>query len=166
MLCNRTIRGKMAEKEAWRLHMESTQVSQYKIGPFEYEEAVECIKKYALALTNLGLSKRFAISPTPIPVVGYENGRRTHYQVILTDRCPDEPKPEGLTAVQIEAAESAGYAKSKTTYYEAFGRRMTIGKWAEAVGVSRATLKARIDADLNMEEAITQIALKKAAFWG
>lgn len=143
--------------------MKAARVSQYKIGPFEYDEAVECIKKYALALTNLGLNSRFTISPTPHPVTGYENGKTTHYQVILTDKRPDEPKPEGLTALQIRTAESSGYAKPKTTYYEAFGQRMTLGKWAAVAGVTRPTLKSRIDAGLTMEEAITQIALKRAA---
>lgn len=143
--------------------MKTARAHQHKIGPFEYDEAVECIEKYALALTNLGLSKRFTVSPRPHPVVGYENGRRTHYQVILTDKRPDDPKPEGLTALRIEAAESAGYAKPRVTYYEAFGQRMTLGKWAVAAGVSRPTLKSRIDAGLTMEEAITQAVTKKTA---
>lgn len=143
--------------------MKTSHVSQYKIGPFEHDEAVECIKNYALALTNLGLSKRFSVDPTPHPVVGYENGKRTHYQVILIDKRPDEPKPQGLTAFKIKAAESTGYAKRKTTYYVAFGQRMSLNKWAKAADVSRFTLKSRLNAGLSMEEALTQIALKRAA---
>lgn len=145
-----------------RFHVKTTQAHQCKIGPFEYDEAVECIKKYALALTNLGLNGRFVISPRPHPVVSYENGRRIHYQIILTDKHPDEPKPEGLTTLNIMAAESAGYTKPRVTYYEAFGQRMTLGKWAVAAGVSRPTLKSRIDAGLTMEEAITQLVTKRA----
>jgi hypothetical protein len=151
--------------------MGSANTSEYKIGPFEYGEAVSLIKKYALALTNLGLSHRFSVLPSPQPVMEYEkrrDGRRgrffVHHQVVIVDRFPDEPKPEGLTTLDIRAAEAEGYRQKKprTTYYEALGQSMTIGKWAEAVGVSRATLKARIDAGMTMEEAITQIALKKA----
>lgn len=151
--------------------METEKVSEYKIGPFEYDEAVGLIKKYALALTNLGLHKRFTISPSPHPVKEVEHGnngrgkgrRHFYYQVVLVDHCPDEPKPAGLTTLKIRTAEAAGYTPPKTKYYEAFGQRMSLNQWAKATGVSRPTLKSRIDAGLTMEEAVTQIALKKAS---
>lgn len=140
------------------------------IGPFEYDEAVECINKFALALTNLGLSSRFTVAPAPHRIVGSgrhamrdEGHERKLYQVILVDRRPDEPYPRGLTALQITAAEAKGYTKPKVKQYEAFGETKNLNQWAKAVGVSWPTLKSRIDAGMTMEEALTQIALRKAA---
>ncbi len=134
--------------------MKTARVSTHKIGSFEYDEAIEHIKKFALALTNLGLQKRFSILPNPYSV------GHGFYQIILLDNRPDEPKPEGLTALEIRTAETKGYARPRAHYYEAFGQRKTLGKWAEVAGVSRPTLKTRIDAGMTMEEAITDVALK------
>jgi hypothetical protein len=146
-------------------------VREQSIGPFEYGEAVDHIRQYALALTNLKLNNRFTVLPTPRPVVEIEKrwdnkqGRRQrYYQVILVDRKPGEPLPEGLTALQIKAAEAQGYEKKrKVIHYDAFGQSMTLPQWAKVAGVSRPTLKSRLDAGMTMEEAITQIALKRAA---
>lgn len=140
------------------------------IGPFEYDDAVDLIRKFALALTNLGLNGRFSMMPTPRRIVENEkraDGRRGRtqifYQIILVDKQPDEPYPEGLTALQIATAESRGYQEPKVKHYTAFGESMTLNQWAKAVGVTWPTLKSRIDAGMTMEEAITQIALKKVS---
>lgn len=138
--------------------MGATRVSEHKIGPFDYDEAKECIIRFAVALTNLGLQKRFSLRPEP-QSVGHG-----FYQIVLLDKYPDKPKPASLTTLQIKVAEQAGYAKPKTTqYYEAFGERKTLGKWADVADVARTTLKARIDAGMTMEEAITDIALARSA---
>jgi hypothetical protein len=99
--------------------MAGAETSEYTIGPFSYDDAVETIRKYALALTNLGLNKRFVMDASPRPVTEYEKrwdgkkGRKiTCYQAVLLDKCPDQPKPRGLTALQIKAAEDRGYKKS------------------------------------------------------
>ena len=141
------------------------------IGPFEYEEAVNCIKRFALALTNLGLNNRFTVEAFPQRIA--RSGRwhefeeeREHalYQVILVDRHPDKPIPSGLTTLRIRAAENQGYKKnSQVKQYEAFGEFKNLNQWAKAVGVTWPTLKSRIDAGMTMEEALTQIALKKAS---
>lgn len=150
--------------------MNSKAYREHKIGPFEYDEAVDYIKKFALALTNLGLHKRFSISSAPRPIADrdmnakLDSGRaRTYYQVVLIDKRPHEPSPEGLTLPQIHAAEKAGYAEPKVKHYEALGQKMTLNQWAKAVGVSYPTLKSRIQAGKTMEEAITEIAMKKAS---
>ena len=135
--------------------MKTERTSEYKIGPFTWDESLECIQKFARALTNLKLDRRFSINGTP------QKLGHGFYQVILIDKKPGEPKPEGLTTLHIHAAEKAGYAKPKVTYYNAFGQRMTLGKWAEVAGVTRPTLKARLDAGMTVEEAITDVALKR-----
>jgi len=136
--------------------MKVERIAEHKIGPFTRDEAIECIQKFALALTNLRLNGRFSIVSTP-QSVGHN-----FYQVILRDRNPDKPKPEGLTSLHIRQAENSGYAKPRVTHYNAFGQRMTLGKWAQVAGVSRPTLKARLDAGMTVEEAITDIALKRS----
>lgn len=137
--------------------MKPERMSEHKMGPYTHDEAVECIQNFAIALKNLGLNRRFSVAAAP-QSVGHG-----FYQVILFDKNPDEPKPEGLTTLHIQRAEKAGYAKPRTTYYDAFGQRMTLGAWAQVAGVSRPTLKARIDAGMTVEEAITAIALKKSS---
>lgn len=145
-------------------------VREQRIGPFEYDEAVECIQRFALALTNLGLGGRFTVAPTPLRITG--SGRHTlrdtgheHalYHVILLDKRPGDPYPKNLTALQIVAAENEGHTKPKVKQYEAFGERKNLNQWAKAVGVSWPTLKSRIEAGMTMEEALTQIALKKSS---
>lgn len=140
------------------------------IGPFEYDEAIDCIKKFALALTNLGLGDRFAVAPTPRRIVGSgrhalrdEGHEHALYHVTLIDRQPDKPYPEGLTTLQIVAAGNQGYEKPKVKQYTAFGETKNLNQWAKAVGVTRPTLKSRIDAGMTMEEALTQIAVKKTS---
>lgn len=130
--------------------------SEHKMGPFAWDEALECIEQFAIALTNLGLNRRFTIRPTP-QSVGHG-----FYQLVLLDKEPDKPKPEGLTTLHIRTAQKAGYAKPKTKHYNAFGQRMTLNKWAQVAGTTWPTLKSRIDAGMSMEEAITDIALKKS----
>lgn len=136
--------------------MRSSGMSEHKMGPFAWDEAIECIQKFARALTNLKLNSRFSIDPVPQPL------GHNFYQIVLLDRQPDKPKPEGLTTLHIRAAENAESARPKTKYYDAFGQRMSLNKWAQVTGVSWPTLKARIDAGMTMEEAITEIALKNA----
>lgn len=150
--------------------MSADSVSEYGIGPYDYDEAVAAIQKFAMALTNLGLANRFAIAPTPRSIIEYEkrsdgNRGRKHiyFQAILIDKCPHLPKPEGLTALGIRQAESQGYKQPKVKQYEAFGERKTLNQWAKVAGTSWPTLKSRIDAGMTMEEAITDIALKKSA---
>lgn len=144
--------------------MAASRVSEYKIGPFEYDEARRLVIEFSLALTNLGLTERFCIEGTPRSCVEYEGSQRNiYYHVVLRDKQPDQPKPKGLSTLDIKLAQAAGYTKGKVTHYEAFGKRLTMTQWAKAAGVTRPTLKSRIDAGLTMEEAITQIALKKAA---
>lgn len=141
------------------------------IGPFEYDEAVSCIKKFALALTNLGINDRFTVAPVPRPVLERERRRdgkagrkEVYYQVILVDKRPDEPSPEGLTVLQIADAEAQGYMRPRSRqYHDAFGQRKTLNQWAKAVGVTYPTLKSRIDKGMTVEEAVTEIAIKKAA---
>ncbi len=149
--------------------------SEYKIGPFDYDDAKHHIKKYALALTNLGLGNRFSVDPWPRRVVDTENGRpRTLYQVVIVDKYPDRPCPEGLTTFKIKAAESRGYRnpaqhedeepeEPEEKRYRALGRVMTLSQWAEAADIDPSTLKVLIDGGMTMKEAITQIALKKAS---
>lgn len=139
------------------VNVKTARISTHKIGPFKYDEAVENIKKFACALSNLELQGRFSIMPSPVSV------GHGFYQIVLLDKRPDEPKPEDLTALNIRVAEAAGYASPGVRYYEAFGQRKTLGKWAEMVGVTRPTLKTRVDAGMTVEQAITDIALKKAA---
>lgn len=153
--------------------MENEGAAERLIGPFKYDEAIDYIKQFALALTNLNLQNRFTIRSTPRAVVEREKrwdhsaGRRnTYYQVVLVDRNPHEPSPEGLTALDIKVAEAAGYTKAQERtrrVHEAFGQSMTVNGWARAAGVSPNTLRSRISAGMTMEEAITQIALKKAS---
>lgn len=149
--------------------MKNARTAERTIGPFEYGEAVDLIQQFALALTNLKLHSRFIVQPSPRPVIEWERrgdrkqGRKIiHYQVVLIDRRPDEPSPEGLTVLDIKVAEHAGYVKPETAPYEAFGQHMTLGEWAKAVGTTRKNLKARIDTGMTMEEALTHIALKKS----
>lgn len=141
------------------------------VGPFEYDEAVQNIRKFALALTNLDLNDRFAVSPTPRAVLEREKRRdrkagrkEIYYQVVIIDKRPDEPRPTGLTALHIAQAEAQGYTKPRTRqYHEAFGQTKTLNQWAKAVGVTYPTLKSRIDRGMTVEEAVTEIAIKKAA---
>lgn len=152
------------------MNMNTARVAERIIGPFDYDEAVEHIKQFARALTNLKLTDRFTIHPTPRPIVEREargdakkRRRITTYHVVLLDKQPEKPHPTGLTVLDIRAAESAGYTKPKVDTYEALGQRMTLSEWARAVGAARATLKARIDAGMTMEEAVTELALKRSA---
>jgi hypothetical protein len=145
------------------------QVREQAIGPFEYEEATECINRFAAALTNLGLNDRFAVSWNPRRIAGGKRQRLEEsssgalYYVILLDRRPDEPCPQGLSVLQIKRAELEGHKKKpQIKQYEAFGETKNLNQWAKAVGVAWHTLKARIDTGMTMEEALTQIALRKA----
>lgn len=152
-------------------------VREQAIGPFNHDEAIDCIKKSALVLTNLDLNDRFVVDPWPRPVTETVNGQtRTYYQAVIIDKRPDEPRPDGLTTLDIRVAVFKGYTKARPkpqvseaeprggkTQYEAFGETKNLNQWAKAVGVTWPTLKSRIDAGMTMEEALTQIALKKAS---
>lgn len=89
--------------------------NEYRIGPFDYDDAIHHIKKFALVLTNLGIHDRFRVSPYPRRVAGSEGYGKSAYHVILLDKCPSESKPEWLTVLRIEAAEAKGYTKPTTS---------------------------------------------------
>jgi hypothetical protein len=145
-----------------------SEVREQKIGPFEYSEALQYIERFALALTNLGLQERYIVDPVPGRTVEWEKRRdgrkgrmQVSYHVVLVDKRPTEPPPENLTALGIGQAVEKGYQPLER-HYDALGKRMTLPQWAKAVGTSCAKLRSQINAGATMEEAITQIALKKA----
>lgn len=150
--------------------MTHVNATEQQIGPFSFDDAMRYIQTFALALSNLRLQDRFVIRPLPRPSGierdGDEMDRhsgRPVYHVVLLDQRPDRPKPQGLTALCITTAAARGYAPARNPKYEAFDQRMTLTDWAKAVGVSRQTLKSRLDSGMTMEEAVSDIALRKAA---
>lgn len=130
----------------------------------DYESAEEHIKEVALHFGRLGLASRFGVVPVPKPLV--ERNARGHaiaryFGVYLVDRTPNEPLPEGLTSIPKIVESAQAPKETKRTQYTAFGETKNLHQWAKAVGVSDPTLKSRIDAGKTMEEALTEIALKK-----
>lgn len=128
------------------------------------ESAEDHIGEVALVIRRLGLVKRFGVLVEPKPII--ERNHLGHpiakyFGVYLVDRTPNEPMPEGLTSVPKFVDTTEAPKETKRTQYMAFGETKNLHQWAKAVGVSDPTLKSRIDAGKTMEEALTELALKK-----
>jgi hypothetical protein len=138
-------------------------------------DAVEFIQELPGILRELGLSERFKAIATPRVIAerqqrGRFSRRFNYYAACMRDLRPEEEPPSITIADIAEAREKARrkaalprLAKGRGKQYEAFGQSMTLNQWAKAVGVSWPTLNARIEAGKSMEEAITELALKKAS---
>lgn len=134
-----------------------------------YDDAADLINRLAETVRRLGLSNRFKVVWEPRKIV--ERQARTNiplrnlWAVYVVDHAPHLPVPTGLSStprITARTREIPGTATRGTTY-EAFGQKMTLNQWAKAVGVSWPTLNARIRSGKSMEEALTELALKKAS---